>query len=158
MNWRGGSAIFAADSGLAVRQVYSWCITLDKKFVIVSTDGQTWQLPGGKPTAGESMINTAIRELHEETGLKDYSPSSFKFFGYYRVTAGDEKFLQVRMLLYLDQFARELRFSSDQEDKAQDLKHQIIAAKTVDSAEAEELIPWLPMSGEYKELRTIGVL
>ena len=29
----------------------------------------TWSAPGGKTEAGESLINTAIREVREETGI-----------------------------------------------------------------------------------------
>ncbi|RSO07015.1 DNA mismatch repair protein MutT [Streptomyces sp. WAC 06783] len=29
-----------------------------------------WELPGGKPLAGEALEHTAVRELHEETGLQ----------------------------------------------------------------------------------------
>ena len=29
----------------------------------------TWSAPGGKPEAGESLIDTAIRETREETGI-----------------------------------------------------------------------------------------
>ncbi|MET8244298.1 NUDIX hydrolase [Streptomyces sp. NPDC005202] len=32
--------------------------------------GGLWELPGGKNTADEDFVDTAVRELEEETGLK----------------------------------------------------------------------------------------
>jgi 8-oxo-dGTP pyrophosphatase MutT (NUDIX family) len=33
-------------------------------------DGRTWTLPKGTPNAGETREQTALREVHEETGLE----------------------------------------------------------------------------------------
>jgi len=38
----------------------------------VSSSGGYFRLPGGKPEKGEASIQTAIRELREETGLRAY--------------------------------------------------------------------------------------
>ncbi|AKB24792.1 MuT/NUDIX protein [Methanosarcina sp. MTP4] len=38
----------------------------------MSSSGGYYRLPGGKPKKGEASIQTAIRELREETGLRAY--------------------------------------------------------------------------------------
>lgn len=39
--------------------------------VIVFTNNKSWQFPKGEVEKGESYIQTAIREIREETGLTD---------------------------------------------------------------------------------------
>ncbi len=36
-------------------------------------DRSTWEIPGGKRAPGESIVNTAHRELFEETGCSDFN-------------------------------------------------------------------------------------
>ena len=58
-----------------IRQIYVWLLTSDNQLVIVSNDGEHWQLPGGKPSNGEGVLQAANREVYEETGL-DISSNS----------------------------------------------------------------------------------
>ncbi|MCY1206793.1 NUDIX domain protein [compost metagenome] len=44
------------------------CVRRDR-VLLVSKDGQRWALPGGRPGKGETVAETAIRELEEETSL-----------------------------------------------------------------------------------------
>ncbi len=98
------------ESTAKVKQVYVWIFDKDKNMLIVSKDGVNWQLPGGKPNVNETLKETAIREVFEETGLDiDKQASFLKVFGYYEVSELDEKsgavkdrFIQVRMRLDFD--------------------------------------------------------
>ena len=42
------------------------CFTEDGMVVLVTTDGQTWMLPGGHTEPGESAEDTLVREVNEE--------------------------------------------------------------------------------------------
>lgn len=44
--------------------------TRDEHVLLVSKDGTRWALPGGRPARGEAPLDTAFRELREETSLK----------------------------------------------------------------------------------------
>lgn len=56
-----------ARQGVAVAVVRNGCILLGKRLNCI--DSGEWQMPGGKPEAGEFLRHAAIRELQEETGL-----------------------------------------------------------------------------------------
>ena len=43
----------------------------DKVLVVFQAKTQTWALPKGHVDKGESPIETAIREIYEESGIKD---------------------------------------------------------------------------------------
>ncbi len=42
------------------------CVTLDGNIVLVSTDGKSWDLPGGRTEGGEGWRQTLDREVLEE--------------------------------------------------------------------------------------------
>ena len=50
---------------------------------------QTWSLPKGTPEPGESMEETALREVREETGLNVELGESLGSIGYWFVRAAD---------------------------------------------------------------------
>ena len=163
VTWVPATAINPDDQSLPVRQVYVWHLTTDHKFLVVSKDGQSWQLPGGKPDSGETLTQTAVRELHEETGISIAGQvDDLKFFGYYRVTEtaadGEITYLQVRFYLQSNQPSDQLALSAEGEDTAQATPDQIQHVRSVTPAEGKNLIPWLSASGEYQLLESAHVL
>jgi 8-oxo-dGTP pyrophosphatase MutT (NUDIX family) len=86
VNWKSTREVLSEDLDKDVRQVYVWLVTSDHKVIVVSKDGNEWQLPGGKPEPGEDQLKTAVREVYEETGI-DISgkTSDMHLFGYQTV-------------------------------------------------------------------------
>ena len=67
--WQVVHAMPEDNLDLPIRQVYTWIFTRDKQVVIVSKDGERWQLPGAKPDRSENALETAVREVQEESGV-----------------------------------------------------------------------------------------
>lgn len=44
------------------------------------TDSNSWCIPGGTMELGETVVETALREVEEETGLKVNSPTLFGIY------------------------------------------------------------------------------
>ncbi len=154
--WKANDGISQDDSKHPCRQVYVWLFTKDHQVVIVSKDGDNWQLPGGKPEAGETIRQTAVREVFEETGL-DVSPAAdeVEAFGYYLVVEpdnNDETYLQIRCQLKIDQSADQLKLHVEAEDDSQPSEDAIKYVKSVPFNNITELIPWMSKSGEYQHL------
>ncbi len=53
-----------------------------------------FQLPGGKPEAGESMMQTVVRETAEEVGV-DLDPARLEYLGEFTASAANEPGHQV---------------------------------------------------------------
>jgi 8-oxo-dGTP pyrophosphatase MutT (NUDIX family) len=49
-------------------------------FCLVQHQGEHWGFPKGHPDPNETEIETAMRELQEETGISDFEIISDKFF------------------------------------------------------------------------------
>ncbi len=49
-----------------------------------SFDPGLWELPGGKITYGEDLVEALIREVHEETGFNIYVLMPFKTWHFYK--------------------------------------------------------------------------
>ncbi len=142
----------------AITQVYVWLVTSDSCVVIVSRDGDKWQLPGGKPGPGEPLITSAVREVREETSL-DISAGveALEFIGYQTVKELDTdkpEYLQVRYLLQLEDASDELTLGVGEEDAEQADEDVIKFVEAVDIDELLRRIPWLHDSPEFRAVRS----
>jgi 8-oxo-dGTP pyrophosphatase MutT (NUDIX family) len=160
--WKANTEIESTDQETPVRQVYVWLLTEDNKMVIVSKDGDKWQLPGGKPDAGESLTETGAREVAEETGI-DISAyqDQMKCFGYYIINepaASPADYLQVRMLLKLPVHSDTLNLHADNERGQQPQEDMIRFVGAVGVREIAEYIPWMPEVDEYQFLVSNNVI
>jgi ADP-ribose pyrophosphatase YjhB (NUDIX family) len=139
-----------------IRQVYVWLLTSDDQLVIVSKDGEHWQLPGGKPSSGEGVLQAANREVREETGL-DISDNSLIFFGEYTIDDPSPgtlpRYRQVRAYVRLQSEAATLALTTSKESLSQDDGDVVHHVRTVPLSEVGRYIKWLPYSEEYKALK-----
>jgi 8-oxo-dGTP diphosphatase len=55
-------------TGVAFAYIRDGCVLLGRR--IAAHGNGLMQLPGGKPHAGETLAETALRELEEETGIR----------------------------------------------------------------------------------------
>lgn len=146
-----------------IRQVYVWILTRDDKVVIVSKDDATWQLPGGKPNVGEDAVQTAVREVYEETGIDlQGKEKDINFFGEYTIDDSSldapDVYRQVRAWIRLPQTAAELTLTTKCESDGQRLEDTIRFVEAVLVSEVQTRMPWLPMSDEYKTLHRNNVI
>lgn len=140
-----------------VRQVYVWILDKDNNVVIVSKDGEKWQLPGGKPNSNESLGDTAAREIYEETGLDVANRrADIKTFGHYEVQEVDDaskeavdKFTQVRTFLRLEYDPMMLQPKEPESHEA--VKHAI----AVPFSDLQKYIPWIVEKQEYLYIKTL---
>lgn len=160
--WKSGSEIEPEDERIPVRQVYTWILTSDNCAVIVSKDGSRWQLPGGKPDAGESLVDTAVREAQEESGI-DLSPYKDKLhcFGYYVVNepnADPTDYLQVRMRVDLPLSNDMLYLDASGEAGVRQAPEELIRhVAAVSMRYLPDFIPWMPEVAEYTHLTGIDI-
>ena len=158
VNWKGTREVLSEDLDKDVRQVYVRLVTSDHKVIVVSKDGNEWQLPGGKPEPGEDQLKTAVREVYEEAGI-DISgkTSDMHLFGYQTVkeiNPDQPEYLQVRYVLIMNIRSDEMRLGAHAEDNTQDEGDSI---KYVDSVSIDEIairIPWLEGSPELHAFKS----
>ena len=155
--WVKNDDIKAEHQAIKVNQVYVWILTSDNKVIFVSKDGQKWQFPGGHPEAGESLVETAVREVSEEAGQDIQAiADQLKFFGYYYVSEPNQEgtalveILQTRFFIEIDKNSQDLVLKSQEKDTERE-SERINFVKAFTIAEACEMIPWL---GKTEELKT----
>lgn len=157
--WRVIHEMPEDDIELPIRQVYTWLLTRDKQVVIVSKDGEKWQLPGGKPDSGEDATQTAIREVFEETSVDISSYSDrLNFFGEYKIEDHETeihppRYRQVRAWLQLPVDADQLRLSTAKEAGGQRPEDAVRFVRTVPTKDILQYIDWLEKTDEYKALK-----
>ena len=157
--WIDAPEIQPKDQAKVCKQVYVWIVTKDKHIVIVSKDGRQWQFPGGKPEPGESLSETAVREVREETSI-DISKllEHLRFLGYQIVndTESDERpYLQVRYILELNTEAATLELNVRNEDGLQTEKDMIRFVDTIGLRELPRRISWLADSSEFATVKAL---
>jgi 8-oxo-dGTP pyrophosphatase MutT (NUDIX family) len=148
--WFTADFIQKQHKNIEIRQVYVWILTLDKKIVIVGKKDGTWQFPGGHPNEGETLVETAAREVFEEAGLNiSKSREDLTFFGYYLIEINDDVFIQTRFMIKLDQSSEELKLNTDNEVLGDNIARVCIVSLN----EVVKLIPWLGSTEEYNTVK-----
>jgi 8-oxo-dGTP pyrophosphatase MutT (NUDIX family) len=132
--------------------VYAWIITRDNQVIIVSKADEIWQLPGGKPAAGETHLQTALREVEEETGIRlaeIHHVCSRIGFNTVHDRQQDITYLQIRLRFVLDILAAELSLKITEPDAdPEDGKIKYVMTCPLDLV--TRYIPWLEGSEEFK--------
>ncbi len=151
MNWFTADEIGEDHRHLPVTQVYVWIGTADHKLVLVSAKPGRWQFPGGHPEKGETLLETAIREVFEETGLDiSREKGNLRFFGYYLVEEKQggkviKRYLQVRYFLLLREMSEKVKvFVNERENE----ERKVNNVGVFSLAKAYQLIPWLSTAQE----------
>lgn len=116
-----------------IKQIYALVIDRYTNVLICREDANSpWQLPGGKPENGESIIETVNRELLEEV---DVETRTIVDLGYNEVInlQTSEKYYQLRLIAFLH---KELEQTPDPDKKI------IWERKWVPLREVKEYIKW----------------
>ncbi len=81
------------------------------------SDNGLWGLPGGLMEFGETIIETAVREIYEETKLKIIHPELFGIYsgkeGYGEYPNGDKVF-SIQILFRTNQYSGELQTANEE--------------------------------------------
>jgi len=122
-----------------IKQVYALVISKDKQNVLLVYNREgLWLLPGGTVEEGESVANTLIREVKEETNRDVQAESIQPFFYQEAFQKGeggqwDSKGYQVRLLVFVD---KDNEFESDPDNG------DIIKAEWIPVKDIQKYIDW----------------
>lgn len=64
------------------------CLTTDQQLILISPDGDSWDLPAGRPEGKESWEQTLYREVREEACATVICARLLGFTGGYRIDLG----------------------------------------------------------------------
>lgn len=106
-------------------------------FLIVDSAKGYWGFPKGHQDAGESERKTALRELYEETGVKDIKLTDKKFICNYIFEYEGEK--SDKDVVFFLGFA-----NNDTIDIPKEFSHEIKGAKWADFEETKKLLDFAP--------------
>ncbi len=76
-----------------ITQVYGVCFDSKGNILIISSDNNSWNIPGGTPEDDETPEQTLRRELKEEA---DMVIGENSMIGYYKVVSGESVIYQLR--------------------------------------------------------------
>lgn len=117
-NFKGKTIIFDVffthDFSLAKNptQCYGFIFDEDQKILIVSSDGVSWNIPGGTVENGETLEETLIREIYEEAAVH-IEPASIKPFFYQTTTIEETSEFEGSQLRYIAQVKSMEKFVKD---------------------------------------------
>lgn len=121
-----------------VKQVYTVILNSNKNKILIVKGSHGWILPGGGVEEGETLLETAIREIKEETNctikLKSLKPFYYQFV--YKRKLGSKKWVfdatQVRFLAEINE---ENQFVCDPDGDVSEVKW-------IDFNDIEKFIKW----------------
>ena len=128
--------------GLDVRQVYGFIFGVDGRVLLFEDKGK-FNLPGGKPEDGESLVETLLREVLEEVQVRI---SACEYLGH-QLVEGIETFAQVRLMAVIH------RFLPADKDPSTGRKYLRLLAPP---AELNELLGW-GEAGERQIARAVSL-
>jgi len=144
LGWFAGSP----DPGINISQVSAYCFHKGKLILVRNKRG--WNIPGGHPEAGESILDTLARELEEEAGIL---PGSYdaKLIGWMRVEDPENKGVEGKL-------SAQLRFLVIVRDLPPFVPDDEIFERTlIDLADFEKYISWGSSPTGKGQLQTVRV-
>ena len=122
-----------------IKQVYTIVLSKDKKnMLVVYNKGGIWILPGGGVEEGETLIDTLVREVKEETN-RDIDMNTIRSFfyqkSYKKDSNGEWKYVQTQAR-YIAVASNDLEFEHDPDHG------DIIEAKWIPIENVNEYLNW----------------
>lgn len=131
-----------------VKQVYGFAISEDKKeMLVVYSKNETWLLPGGGVEEGETLIDTLVREIKEETNRDVDVTTAIPFFyqkTYIKNQDGEWEYKQTQAR-YIVKVTNDLEFEHDPDHG------DITEAKWIPIEDIDKYLDWKGVIEVIKE-------